>query len=147
MFRRLYRKLIKGIREYKYVNIYKTAEIGNGCVIGSYVEIGDKVEIGERCKLGAYVFIPKGVKIGKEVFIGPAVKFTNDLYPKAVGEWKVRNTVVHDGASIGAGSTIICGVKIGKNAKIGAGSVVTKDVKEDEVVVGVPARPIKSNWK
>jgi len=102
--------------------------------------------IGNRCKLGAYAFIPKGVAIGNEVFIGPRTGFTNDLYPKAVGEWKVRETIVEDGASVGSGCTIICGVRIGRNARIGAGAVVTKDVADYEVVVGVPARPIRSKW-
>ena len=91
-------------------------------IIGSYTEIGDNVVIGDRCKIGAYVFIPKGVTIGDEVFIGPRVTFSNDKYPKATGEWKVYKTIVGNGASIGAGATILCGTRIGNNAKIGAGS-------------------------
>ena len=98
--------------------------------------------------MGAYTFIPKGVTIGKNVFIGPRTGFTNDKYPKALGEWKVYETIVEDGASIGSGSTIICGVRIGRNAKIGAGSVVTKDVPDNAVVYGVPAVEHKSKeWR
>jgi len=93
------------------------------------------------------VFIPKGVVIGDDVFIGPRVTFCNDLYPKASGAWKVSRTLVEDGASIGAGCTIVCGITIGTNARIGAGAVVTKDVKPNQVVAGVPAKQIKSNWK
>jgi acetyltransferase-like isoleucine patch superfamily enzyme len=146
LVRRLYLKYIHNTKIYKYCNIYRSAVIGDSCIIGSYSEIGEKVEIGDKCKLGAYVFIPKGVKIGNEVFIGPSVKFTNDKYPKATGEWKVYRTIVEDGASIGAGSTIICGVRIGRNAKVGAGSVVTKDIKDGTIVYGNPAIEKKSVW-
>ena len=133
-------KIGEGTKVWSYTNIYHTAKIGKNCVIGSYSEIGDKVTIGDNCKLGAYVFIPKGVTIGNNVFIGPKACFTNDKYPKAVGEWKVRETKVLDGASIGANVTIVCGVTIGKNAMIGAGAVVTKDVSDGTVVMGNPAR-------
>lgn len=139
---RLFYLYFRNTKIYKFCNIYRSAEIGRDCIVGSYSEIGDGVTVGDRCKLGAYVFIPKGVHIGDEVFIGPAVRFTNDKYPKAIGEWQVYETVVGNGASIGAGSTIICGVRIGNGAKVGAGSVVTKDVEDNEVVYGVPARAV-----
>ena len=132
---------------WKYVNIIKGAEIGSNCIIGSYSEIGQGVKIGNGCKIEAMVFIPKGVVIGQDVFIGPCTCFVNDKYPKAKGEWKVRETIVEDGASIGAASVILCGVRIGRDAKVGAGSVVLRDLSEGEVVVGNPARTIKSNWK
>lgn len=144
--RRIYLRLYKNTRVYKFCNLYKTAKIGRDCIIGSYSEIGDNVAIGDKCKLGAYVFIPKGVTIGREVFIGPRVGFTNDKYPKAIGDWKVRETVVKNGASIGAGCTILCGVTIGYSAKIGAGSVVTKDVPDKAVVYGNPAVIKKCEW-
>jgi len=145
--RRLYYKWFKNTKIYCYCNIYKTAKVGRNCIIGGFSEIGDKVEVGNACKLGAYVFLPKGVTIGNEVFIGPRVTFTNDYYPKATGEWQLRETIIKDGASIGAGSVIRCGVTIGKNAGVGAGSVVLKDIPDGEVWAGNPARKIESKWK
>ena len=130
----------EGTKIWDYTNVYPTAKVGKNCVIGSYSEIGDGVIIGNNCKIGAYVFIPKGVTIGNNVFIGPKSCFTNDKYPKAVGEWEVRETRVLDGASIGANVTVVCGVTIGKNSMIGAGSVVTRDIGERVVVMGNPAR-------
>jgi UDP-2-acetamido-3-amino-2,3-dideoxy-glucuronate N-acetyltransferase len=100
------------------------------------------VVIGDRCKVEAFAFIPSGVRIGKEVFVGPQVTFTNDKLPRAVGDWSVTRTIVEDGASIGAGAIIVCGVTIGKHAMVGAGSVVTKDVPAGTLVVGNPARQV-----
>ena len=126
-----------------YVNIFR-CKIGKDCKIAAFVEIQKGVTIGDRCAIEAFVFIPSGVTIEDEVFIGPHVCFTNDLYPKAVNpEWKVTPTLVKKGSSIGAGSIIRCGVTIGENALVGAGSVVTKNVAPNTVVVGNPARPIK----
>jgi acetyltransferase-like isoleucine patch superfamily enzyme len=142
--RRWWLRRALGTKVYKWVNLYPSAQIGRDTIIGSYSEIGEGVVVGDRCKLGAYVFLPKGVTVGNEVFIAPGVRFTNDKYPKAVGEWKVYETTVADGVSIGAGSTIICGVTLGKNCKIGAGSVVTKDVAPGAIVYGVPAIEHKS---
>ena len=125
-----------------YANIYG-CKIGKDCKIAAFVEIQKGVTIGDKCALEAFVFIPTGVTIEDEVFIGPHVCFTNDKKPKAVNPgWKVIPTVVKKGASIGAGSIIICGVTIGKNALVGAGSVVTKDVPQDTLVIGNPAKPV-----
>ena len=126
-----------------YVNIFR-CKIGKNCKIAAFVEIQKGVTIGDRCAIEAFVFIPSGVTIEDEVFIGPHVCFTNDLYPKAVNpDWKVTPTLVKTGASIGAGSIIRCGITIGEGALIGAGSVVTKDVPPKTIVVGNPARPLK----
>jgi UDP-2-acetamido-3-amino-2,3-dideoxy-glucuronate N-acetyltransferase len=142
LLKRLWRKYCLGIREYRYTNIYDSAQIGRNCVIGSYTEIGQDVRIGNNCKIGAMVFIPKGVTIEDDVFIGPKVCFVNDKYPKAHGEWEVRFTRIRKGASIGANSTILCGTNIGAGAMIGAGSVVTHDVPESFTVCGNPARAL-----
>lgn len=124
-----------------FVNLYG-CKIGNGCRVAAYVEIQKGVVIGDRCKVEAYAFIPSGVTIEDEVFVGPHVCFTNDLMPRAVGEWEIIPTLVKKGASIGANATIICGVTIGRNAMVGAGAVVTKDVPDNAVVVGCPANQI-----
>ena len=122
-----------------HVNLYK-CKIGRNCKIDAFVYIEEGVEIGDECKIRPFVFIPTGVKIGNRVFIGPNVTFTNDKYPKVRGEWELRETIVEDDVSIGAGAVILPGVRIGRGAMIGAGAVITKDVPEGSVVVGNPAR-------
>lgn len=124
-----------------FVNLYG-CRIGRGCRIAAYVEIQRGVRIGDRCKVEAYAFVPSGVTIEDEVFVGPHVCFTNDRVPKAVGDWEETPTLVKKGASIGANATVICGVTIGENALVGAGAVVTRDVPDNGVVAGSPARLI-----
>jgi len=116
-------------------NIYNS-EVGEGTKVGCYTEIGN-AKVGKNCKIQAFVFICEGVTIEDEVFIGPHTCFTNDLYPKATGEWQCRETLVKKGASIGANCTILCGVTIGEGAIIGCGSVVTKDVPNNGKWIGV----------
>jgi acetyltransferase-like isoleucine patch superfamily enzyme len=130
-----------------FVNIYG-CKIGKNCKIAAFVEIQKDVKIGDKCAIEAFVFIPSGVTIEDEVFIGPHVCFTNDLKPRAVNPgWKIIPTVVKKGASIGANSTILCGVTIGGKAMVGAGSVVTKDVPPNTLVSGNPAKPVKKiDW-
>jgi UDP-2-acetamido-3-amino-2,3-dideoxy-glucuronate N-acetyltransferase len=122
-----------------FVNLYG-CRIGNHCRIAAFVEIQRDVIIGDRCKIEAFAFIPSGVTIEDEVFVGPHATFTNDLHPRAVGDWEIVPTVVKKGASIGAGAVIVCGVTIGEGATVGAGAVVTKDVPPGVTVVGNPAR-------
>ncbi len=126
-----------------FVNLYGCI-IGRDCKIAAFVEIQRGVVVGDRCKIEAFAFIPSGVKIEDEVFVGPHVVFTNDLHPRAVGDWDVVPTMVKRGASIGAGAVIVCGVTVGEKAMVGAGSVVTKDVPPGTLVVGNPARVIKT---
>ena len=124
------------------VNLYGCIILG-GTSIGAFCEIGLGVIVGRNCKIQARVFIPEGVFVGDNVFIGPGVTFTNvkrvNPYPQAD---KYETTVVEDGASIGAGATILPGLTIGRNATIGAGAVVTKDVPEGVTFVGNPAQDI-----
>lgn len=134
------------------VNLYG-CKIGNSCTIGAFVEIQKNVQIGNKVKIQAFAFIPEGVIIEDEVFIGPHVCFTNDLLPRATtprgvvkkeNDWKITKTKVCKKASIGANSTILCGITIGEGALIGAGSVVLDDVLPWTVVVGNPAKIIKT---
>lgn len=134
-----------------FVNLYG-CKLGANTKVGPFVEIQKDVTIGNNCKVSSHSFICEGVRIGNGVFIGHGVFFTNDKYPRAVnedgsikkaGEWTMVETVVEDGASIGTGSTILCGIKIGRGSIVGAGSVVTKDVPPDTVVVGNPAHFLK----
>ena len=125
-----------------FVNLYK-CKIGKNCKIAAFVEIQKDVKIGDSCAIEAFAYIPTGVTLEDEVFIGPHVCFTNDKKPKALNPgWKVIPTVVKKRASIGAGAIIVCGVTIGEGAMVGAGSVVTKDVPPNTLVVGNPAKPI-----
>lgn len=139
------------IHNRELVNLFG-CKIGSGCIIGSFVEIGRGVEIGKRVKIQAFAYIPEGVTIEDEAFIGPHVCFINDKYPRStnpdgslqsVNQWEVIQTLVCKGASIGANSTILCGVTIGEGAIVGAGSVVTRDVPVWTVVAGNPAKIIR----
>jgi len=129
-----------------FVHIRKNAKIGKNCNIGKSVYIDTKVEIGNNCKVQNFATLYKGLKVGNDVFIGPHACFTNDVYPRAHiwDDDKIVETIVKDGASIGANSTIIAGVTIGKYAMIGAGAVVTKDVPDNCLVVGNPAKIVGS---
>ena len=121
--------------------------------IGTFVEIQKGVKIGNRCKISSHTFICEGVTLEDEVFVGHSVLFTNDRFPRATNksgqlqaetDWICVPTLVKRGASIGSGSTLLCGITVGENALIGAGSVVTKSVPANSVVAGNPARVIKS---
>lgn len=144
-------KLGERVRIFGFTNLYG-CEIGDDVKIGTFVEIQKGAKIGDRCKISSHSFICEGVVLEPEVFIGHGVTFTNDLYPRATNaagalqteaDWVCIPTVVKRGASIGSGVTLLCGITIGERAIIGAGSVVTKDVPADAVVVGNPARVIR----
>lgn len=128
-------------RIYDHVNLYK-CKIGKNSKVDAFVYIEEGVIIGDRVKIRAFTFIPTGVVIEDDVFIGPHVTFTNDKYPRIGAKWKLLRTIVKKGTSIGAGSVILP-VTIGKNALIGAGSVVTKDVPDNVLVQGNPAKVIR----
>jgi acetyltransferase-like isoleucine patch superfamily enzyme len=132
------------------VNLYG-CKIGKNTKIGTFVEIQKGAVIGLNCKISSHTFICEGVSIQDGVFVGHGVMFTNDLFPKAVdaegnlqteADWQVIPTLVKNGASIGSNATILCGITVGENALIGAGSVVTKDVPDFAIVVGVPAKQV-----
>jgi len=141
----------RGVRLACYINAYGCT-IGDETKVGAFVEIQKGASIGARCKISSHTFICEGVTIEDEVFIGHGVMFINDREPRATradgtmqsdADWTVTSTRVARGASIGSGSTLLCGITIGKGALIGAGSVVTRDVPPGEVWCGNPARFLK----
>lgn len=129
------------------VNLYG-CEIGDDTKIGAFVEIQKNASVGRLCKISSHTFVCEGVAIEDQVFVGHGVMFINDRYPRATAsgrlqteaDWKVVETRVRRGASIGSGAVILCGVTIGENAMVGAGAVVTRDVPDGATVAGVPAR-------
>ena len=143
-------RLGKDVRLHDFVNLYG-CDIGDETRVGCFVEIQRNARIGARCKISSHAFICTGVTIEDEVVIGHGVMFTNDLWPRATSpdgapltenEWKCTPTMVRRGASIGSGSTILCGIEIGEESMIGAGSVVTRNVPPNTMVAGNPAAPL-----
>ncbi|RLE82549.1 MAG: N-acetyltransferase [Thermoprotei archaeon] len=131
----------EGTRIWHFVHVRSGAKIGKNCNIGKdcYIDVG--AVIGNNVKIQNGVSVYRGVILEDDVFVGPYVVFTNDLYPRSFSrDWKVIKTIVKRGASIGANATIVCGVVIGEYAMIGAGAVVTKDVPPHGLVYGNPAR-------
>lgn len=145
-------KLGDNVKIFNFVNAYGCT-IDSNSKVGAFVEIQKGATIGKNCKISSHTFICEGVHIEDNVFIGHGVMFTNDLFPRATNpdgsqqteaDWKLIETHVKKGASIGSNATILCGITIGENALIGAGSTVTKNVPANAVVAGNPAKVIKS---
>jgi UDP-2-acetamido-3-amino-2,3-dideoxy-glucuronate N-acetyltransferase len=134
----------KGSRIWHWTHICGGAKIGNNVSIGQNVFIGNKVVVGDQCKIQNNVSIYDNVILEEGVFCGPSIVFTNVYNPRALIERKnqYRDTLVKKGATLGANSTIICGVTIGEHVFIGAGALVNKNVKPYALMVGVPARQI-----
>lgn len=131
----------KSAKIWHWTHVRSMAHIGEDTSVGQCCYVEGKV--GARCKIQNGVNIYDGVEIEDEVFIGPSVTFTNDLFPRAIGDWEIVPTKVKKGASIGANATILCGVTIGEGAMVGCGAVVVHDVPDGMVYGGVPARRLK----
>jgi UDP-2-acetamido-3-amino-2,3-dideoxy-glucuronate N-acetyltransferase len=131
-----------GTKVWINVQIRENAVIGEDCILSKDVYIDHEVKIGSRCKIQNSVSVYNGVSIADDVFVGPNVAFTNDRVPRAFNtDWRITQTKIETGASIGANSTIVCGINIGEYAMVAAGSVVTKDVQPYTLVMGNPAKP------
>lgn len=131
----------KDTRVWHFAHVRKGARIGAACVIGKDVFVDAQVTVGDRCKIQNFATLYQGLTVGNDVFIGPSVTFTNDRVPRAFNtHWTISNTVIRDGASIGANATINCALTIGQYAMVASGAVVTKDVPDHALVMGNPAR-------
>lgn len=144
-------KLGENVKIFDFVNLYGCS-IDDNSKVGTFVEIQKNAFIGKNCKISSHSFICEGVHIEDNVFIGHNVTFINDKYPHSTNadgslqseiDWKVEETFVKQGASIGSSSTILCGITIGENSIVGAGSVVTKNVPPNTIVAGNPAKILK----
>jgi UDP-2-acetamido-3-amino-2,3-dideoxy-glucuronate N-acetyltransferase len=127
-----------GTRIWHFAHIREGSRIGRNCNLGKSVYVDTEAKIGDNVKIQNFVSVYRGVTIEDDVFVGPSVTFTNDLYPRSFS-WDDEHVVatrVCRGVSIGANSTIICGISIGQYAMIGAGSVVTKDVPPFALILG-----------
>ncbi len=136
----------EGTKVWHFTHVQSGSKIGKKCVFGQNVNIGNNVTIGDFVKIQNNVSVYEGVTLEDYVFCGPSMVFTNILnprckYPQVGAEFYVK-TLVKEGASLGANSTIVCGNTIGRFAMVGAGSVVTKDVPDFALVVGNPAKII-----
>ena len=138
----------EGVIVFAFTNLYG-CRIGDGTRIGPFVEIQRGAVVGSRCKIQSHTFVCDGVVLGDEVFVGHGVMFLNDKFPLAANaegepagaeDWTLLPVRVGSGASIGSGAVVLGGVTIGERALVGAGAVVTRNVGDDEVVAGVPAR-------
>lgn len=133
-----------GTRVWHWVHVCGKAVIGNDCSLGQNVFIGNDVKIGNRVKIQNNVSVYDAVTLEDDVFCGPSMVFTNVYNPRSavVRKNEYRPTLVRNGATLGANCTIVCGVTIGRHAFVGAGAVVSRDVPDYALMVGVPARRI-----
>jgi UDP-2-acetamido-3-amino-2,3-dideoxy-glucuronate N-acetyltransferase len=131
-----------GTRVWHWVHVCGGARIGEGCSLGQNVFVGNRVVIGDNVKIQNNVSVYDNVTLENDVFCGPSMVFTNVYNPRSAVTRKdeYRNTLIKQGATLGANCTIVCGITIGAHAFIGAGSVVNREVPDFALVLGVPGR-------
>lgn len=133
-----------GTTIWQFVVVLAGAKIGSDCNLCAHTFVENDVVLGDRVTIKSGVYLWDGIELEDDVFVGPCVAFTNDKFPRSKQyPEQFPRILIKNGASVGANATILPGVTIGCNAMIGAGSVVTKDVPANAVVVGNPARIIK----
>jgi acetyltransferase-like isoleucine patch superfamily enzyme len=142
----------EGSSVWHLAQVREHAVLGRGCIVGRGAYVGTGVTMGDNCKIQNYALVYEPAVLAAGVFVGPAVVLTNDHYPRAVNpdgslksghDWEPVGVTVGEGASIGAHSTCVAPVTIGRWALVAAGSVVIADVADFALVAGVPARRIR----
>ncbi|MBD3426576.1 MAG: N-acetyltransferase [Candidatus Omnitrophica bacterium] len=135
-----------GTKIWHFCHVIKGSRIGKNCRIGQNVVIGPDAVLGNNCKIQNNVSVYAGVTLEDDVFCGPSMVFTNVFNPRsAIPRMKeIKKTLVKKGATIGANATVVCGNTIGRSAFVAAGAVVTKDVPDNALVMGNPAR--QTGW-
>ncbi len=136
-----------GTKIWHFCHVQSGASIGKNCVLGQNVNVSRNVKIGNGVKFQNNIIVCEGVELEDYVFVGPSSSFTNDLTPRAKypkGTANYKRTLVRTGASIGANVAVVCGNTIGKWAFVGAGAVITSDVPDHALMLGVPAR--RAGW-
>ncbi|HEX3592156.1 MAG TPA: acyltransferase [Pseudonocardiaceae bacterium] len=144
-------KLGDGTKIWHLAQVREDAEIGANCIVGRGAYVGTGVRIGDNCKIQNHALVYEPAELAPGVFIGPAAVLTNDTYPRAINpdgslkdasDWQAVGVTIDEGASIGARAVCVAPVRIGRWATVAAGAVVTRDVPDFALVVGVPARRI-----
>lgn len=135
-----------GTKIWHFCHIMQGCRIGRNCNFGQNVVVSPEVSVGDNVKVQNNVSIYSGVVLEDDVFCGPSMVFTNIVNPRSeiVRRGEYVRTLIRRGVSLGANSTVVCGIEIGRFALVGAGAVVTKDVPEYALMTGVPAR--RSGW-
>lgn len=133
-----------GTRIWAFAHVMPGAVIGSGCNICDHTCIDPDVVVGDRVTVKSFVYLVDGMRIEDDVFIGPQATFTNDRFPRSRQPFHCESMRIGRGASVGAGAILIPGVAIGEGAMIAAGAVVTRDVPAFSVVIGNPARVVRT---
>ncbi len=133
-----------GTRVWAFAHVMAGARIGAGCNVCDHTYVEGNVVVGDRVTIKSGVYLWSGLRVQDDVFIGPQATFTNDRFPRSKQPFEPAITTICRGASIGAGAVILPGITIGEWAMVGAGAVVIEDVPGDSVVVGNPARVVRT---
>ncbi len=141
----------EGVKIWHLSQVRESCQISDGCIIGRGAYIGTGVTLGRNCKVQNYALVYEPARLGDGVFVGPAAVLTNDQFPRSVApdlslkgaaDWEAVGVTIGDGASIGARAVCVAPVTVGRWATVAAGAVVTRDVPDFALVMGVPARQV-----